>query len=66
MNRGHQYLFYIFNRNAHFRRAKPEPSLVVVEGDPHRSHLFNIALQLSDGSQKYCTMLKMSLGLVGL
>jgi hypothetical protein len=37
--------------NAHFRRANPEPDLVVVEGDPALSKLFRKALPLSDASE---------------
>lgn len=40
------------HRNAHFRRKNPETTLVVVEGDPATSRLFNSALQLSDCNQK--------------
>lgn len=40
------------HRNAHFRRRNAEPSLVVVEGDPSVSKLFDVALPLSDSSQK--------------
>ncbi len=40
------------HRNAHFRRKSPEATLVVVEGEPFSSKLFNIAPQLSDSNQK--------------
>lgn len=40
------------HRNAHFRRQNAEPSLVVVEGEPSTSQLYNVALQLSDADQK--------------
>jgi hypothetical protein len=36
--------------NAHFRRAVPEPELVVVRGDATQSRLLTKALPLSDGS----------------
>lgn len=39
------------HRNAHFRRKNPEPTLVVVEGEPARSKLLKVALPLSDGKQ---------------
>ncbi len=39
------------HRNAHFRRKNPEPTLVVVEGEPTRSKLLKVALPLSDGKQ---------------
>jgi hypothetical protein len=38
------------HRNAHFRRAVPEPGLVVIQGDATKSRLLTRALPLSDGS----------------
>lgn len=37
--------------NAHFRRSKPERTLVVVEGDPKKSELFTFTKPLSDEKQ---------------
>lgn len=39
------------HRNAHFRRKNRESSLVVVEGDSAKSHLFDRTIQLSDEHQ---------------
>ncbi|MBU1215707.1 MAG: hypothetical protein KKA63_10760 [Gammaproteobacteria bacterium] len=51
--------------NAHFRRSKPEPTLVVVEGDPAKSCLYSIAQQLSDDKQKVLPELEGVIGFRG-
>ena len=51
--------------NAHFRRLNPERSLVVVEGDPVKSKLFDIAKQLSDENQKVLKPLEDVIGFGG-
>jgi hypothetical protein len=53
------------HRNAHFRRKHPEPTLVVVEGDPTTSRLFTIARQLSDGNQKVLADIEDIIGFSG-
>lgn len=53
------------HRNAHFRRKNPEPTLVVVEGDPRVSHLYTIAPRLSDDHQKVLSELEDVIGFGG-
>jgi hypothetical protein len=53
------------HRNAHFRRSKPEPTLVVIEGDPSTSQFYSIALRLSDDTQKVLPGLEDVLGFRG-
>lgn len=53
------------HRNAHFRRKTPEPSLVVVEGEPSRSRLLSIATRLSDDHQKVLPDLEDIIGFGG-
>jgi hypothetical protein len=51
--------------NAHFRRANPEPSLVIVEGERHASKLLSHAVQLSDERQVVLPQLSNVLGFSG-
>lgn len=53
------------HRNAHFRRKNPEPTLVVVEGDPSVSRLFTIAPRLSDDNQRVLPELEDVVGFSG-
>lgn len=53
------------HRNAHFRRKKPEPTLVVAEGDQEHSRLYTVAPQLSDGTQKVLINLEEVIGFGG-
>lgn len=53
------------HRNAHFRRKNPEPSLVVVEGDPTVSRLFSVAPILSDKHQRVLPELEGVIGFDG-
>lgn len=53
------------HRNAHFRRQNPEPSLVVVEGEPSASQLYDVALQLSDANQRVLPSVEDSIGFGG-
>lgn len=53
------------HRNAHFRRKIPEPTLVLVEGDPSVSRLYMIAPRLSDDHQKVLPELEDVIGFGG-
>jgi len=51
--------------NAHFRRKKADPGLVVVEGSPQKSRLLRKAVPLSDERQEVLPVMQRRLGIMG-